>query len=144
MLDLCSFARIENVFVDLVGETEGVELATKSADEFHFVASEHFAGRVIGIADDDCLGLWIERGPQLLAIKTPIWRAQRHITWARVGKNGVGRIVLVERLENYYLFARIDCRHHCGDHSFGRTARDRDFRFGIDIETEIPSRFSRN
>src|SRR5207249_6127907 len=102
----------------------GVELSTKFADEFHFVAREHFAGWVIGIADDDCPGLWIERRAQLRRVESPIRRAQRHITWARVRKDGVGRIVLVERLEDDYLFARIDSRHHCGDHSFGRAARD--------------------
>ena len=144
VLDLCPFTRVKNVFVDLVGETKGVELSTEFADEFHFVASEHFAGRVIGIADDDCPGLWIERRAQLRRVESPIRRAQRHITWARVGKDGIGRIVLVERLEDYYLFARIDSRHHRGDHSFGRAARDRDFSFRIDLKSEIPFRFPRN
>src|SRR2546425_1648465 len=72
VLDFGGIAWIQNVFVDLVGEAEGVELATESADKFHFVASENFSCRIVGIADDDRFGFWIERGAQLFSIKTPI------------------------------------------------------------------------
>ena len=78
MLDLRPCARIKNVFVDLVGETEGVELATESADEFHFFASENFAGWVVGIADDDRPGLGAERLAQLFRVEAPVGGHQRN------------------------------------------------------------------
>src|ERR1051325_11889224 len=48
-----AWARIKNVFVNFVSEAERVKLAAQLRDELHLRASENFAGRIIGITDDD-------------------------------------------------------------------------------------------
>src|SRR4051794_20167960 len=58
--DLCAFAWIEDVLVDFVREAERVELLTKTSDEFHLVASENLARRIVWVANDNRPGLCIE------------------------------------------------------------------------------------
>src|ERR1043166_10170765 len=107
MRNLGVFTWIHNVFVNLVSEAKRVELLTKAGDEFHFVARENFAGGIVGIADDDRSGLWIECRAKFVAIETPIRRAQRNVARLGIGKDCVRRIVLIERFEDNHFIAGI-------------------------------------
>src|ERR1041385_9342475 len=75
MFDLGVFTWIENVLVDLIGKAKRVNLLAKFGDEFHLVAIEYFARRIIRIADDNRFGVFIERRSQLVAIEAPVGRA---------------------------------------------------------------------
>src|SRR6185369_5343433 len=60
VLNFGADAWIENVFVDLVSETKRVKLLAESGDEFHFVTGENFSRRIIWVANNDCLGVFVE------------------------------------------------------------------------------------
>jgi hypothetical protein len=89
-------------------------------------------------------GALVEGGAQFVAVERPVGRAQGDVARARVGEDGVGRVVLVERLEDDDLVAGVDRRHHRRDHAFGRAAGDGQFRLGVNVETEIPLRLLGN
>src|ERR1043166_248177 len=114
-----TLARVKNVLVDLIREAERVELLAEAGYEFHLIARENFSGRIIRIANDDRFRLLVERRSQLVAIETPVRRAQRNVTWLRVGKDRTRRIFFNKRPHKKTFFARIDCRHHRRDHAFG-------------------------
>jgi len=132
-------ARIKNVFVDFVREAKRVKFLAQSGDKLHFGAGKDFARRIVRVADNDGLRPGIESRAQILPIETPIGARKKHVAAARPKESRPG-IVFIERFEDDYFLARIDRRHHRGNHAFGRTARDRDFSFRIDIEPEIPFR----
>ena len=130
------------MFVDLVGKAQYVKLLTEIRDEFQFVPGEYFSGRVVRVADDDRLGLFVESGPKFLAVKdeSVVGAIKRNVPRHGVRKYGVGSVILVKGLKNDDLVARIHGRHHCGDHSLGRSASDGDLRFRVQVEAKEPHR----
>ena len=67
-----------------------------------------------------------------VGIECPIGRMQLHEARRRAGKNRVGTVIFVERLEDDHFIAGIDDGHHRRHHRFRRTAANRDFAFRID------------
>src|ERR1044072_6847004 len=92
---LSALARIKNVLVDLVSEEKRIELLTEPRNELHLITTKNFSGRIVWIADDDGFRFLIERGSQLVAIEAPVGRSERHVNRTRIGKNRIGRVVLV-------------------------------------------------
>jgi RND family efflux transporter MFP subunit len=77
-------ARIQNVFVDLVGEAQRIEFLAKTGDVFHLVPGKDFARRIIRIANNDRFSFIAECRSQFVAVKTPIRRTQRNVSRLRV------------------------------------------------------------
>ena len=69
---------------------------------------------------------------------------QGHVTGHGAGQDGVGTVVLVERLEDHDFVARVDRRQHGGDHRFGRAATHGDLRVGVDRDPVTPGEVSRH
>ena len=67
---------------------------------------------------------------QLVGIEAPVRLAQPDVFRLGAGEDRVGAVVLVERLEDDHLVARIDARQHRRHHRFGRSAADRDLLVG--------------
>ena len=61
----------------------------------------------------------------------PVGRLQRDIARFRSAQLRIGAVVFVKRLEQHHLVARVEHRHHGGDHAFGGAAAHRDLAFGI-------------
>ncbi len=67
-------AIVENVFVDFVGDAEGVPAQAKIADEFQLAARKNFSRGIVGRVDDDRFGAWAKGGGQFPFIEGPIGR----------------------------------------------------------------------
>ena len=80
--------------------------------------------------EDDGAGSRVERPPQTVEIER-LPRKERHIDRRRVAENGVRAVVLVERLEDDDLVARIHEGQQRRDHRFGRAAGHGDLRLRI-------------
>ena len=63
------------------------------------------------------------------------WRADRHrhVPERRAAEDGVGAVVLVERVEDDDFVTRLHDRHEGGDHRLGGTAGDGDIRLGFTV-----------
>ena len=100
------------------------------------VAREHLAGRIVRRVEDDRFRLVVEGGGELVGIERPVGLPARHrlvqrdVARRRAGQDRVRPVVLVERLEDDHLVARIDDRHHRRHHRFGGAAADRDLLVG--------------
>ena len=119
-------AVVEDVLVDFVGDGEGIPAHAEIADGFEFLAGEHLAGGIVRRIDDDGLGARAKGARQFVAIEAPGGRMEAHEARRGSGKNRVGAVVFVERLEDDDFVAGIDDRHHRGHHRFGRAATDGD------------------
>src|SRR5215471_6920116 len=69
---------------------------------------------------------------------------QAHELTARRAEKSVGPIVLVKRLEDDYLVARIRDREQRGDHPFRGSAADRYFPLGVNVEPIMAAIFRRD
>ena len=124
-------AAVDDVLVNFVGDRQRVMPLAQRGDRFELGAREHLAARVVRRVDHDRLGARAERRLELGAIDRKIRIAQRHVARRRPGKDHVGPVVLVKRLEDDHLVARIDHRQHRRDHRLGRAACNRDIEVGI-------------
>ena len=104
-------AVIDDVLVNFVGDGEGVPLQTEFANKFEFLESEDLARRIIGSIHDDGLGVRAEGARELFAVKFPVRRMQAHKARAGAGKDGIGTVVFVERLEDHNLVTGINEGH---------------------------------
>ena len=91
------------------------------------------AGRIVGGADDDGLGLRTERGAQAVEVQR-LAGGHRDEHGTRVAQDRVGAVVLVERLEHDDFVAGIDDAQERRRHRFGRAAGHGDLRVRIDGE----------
>ena len=137
-------AVINNVLVNFIGDGEGIPAHAEIANKFQFFAREYFSRGIVRRIDDDGLGLGAEGARQFVAIEIPVRRLQLHEARRGAGKNRVGAVILVERLEDDDFVAGIDDAHHGGHHGFGRAAADGDFALGIDAHALRALEFPRN
>src|SRR5713101_4858178 len=86
------------------------------------------------------LGPGVERLLQLAPVKRKVGISQRDVTRGRAGQDRVGSVILVKRLEDDYLVARVDHREQAGDHRFGRAACHRDIALGVAFKSVIRAR----
>ncbi len=119
MLNFSSGSRIDDVFVNFIGEAERVKLLTESGDKLHFIAAEYLAGGVVGIADNDSSCLFVEGCAQLLLVEIPFRGLQRNVAWLGIRKDPIGRVVLIERFKEDHFVTGVNRCHHRGNHSFG-------------------------
>ena len=73
-----------------------------------------------------------ERRPELVRVDRPVRLVEGDVAGRRPGQDRVRAVVLVERLEDDDLVARVDDPEHRRDHRLGRAAGDRDLRLGVD------------
>ncbi len=73
-----------------------------------------------------------ESGLQLIGVDAPVGLAQRDVARDGAGQDGIRPVILVERLEDDHLVARINEGEHGGDHPLGRPAGDGDLGLRID------------
>ena len=83
-----------------------------------------------------------ERGPQLVGIDRPVRLVERDVARDGAGQDRVGAVVLVERLEDDDLVARVEQPEHRRDHRLGRAAGDGDLGLRVDgaPAREVPRR----
>lgn len=62
----------DEAIVNLVGETEDVELDTQFGDLGQLFPGEHLANGVVRRVDDDGLGLGTESGSKLVKVNPPV------------------------------------------------------------------------
>jgi hypothetical protein len=110
-------------------------LRHSAANRLELVAREHLAGRVVRRVDDDRLGLVVERRRELVGVERPVRLVQGDVARRRARQDRVGPVVLVERLEDHDLVARVDDRHHRRHHRFGRAAADGHLLVGHDRQS---------
>ena len=125
-------AGVDDVLVDVVGEDERVVLVARAGDQLELGAVEHLAGRVVRRVEDDGPRARPEGGAQLVGVDAPVRLVQRHVARDGAGEDGVGPVVLVERLEDDHLVARVHQRQHGRDHPLGRAAGDGDLGLRVD------------
>ena len=101
-------------------------------DELELLAREHLAGRVVRRVDDDRAGARPERRAQLVRVDRPVGLVQRDVARHGAGQDRVGAVVLVVRLEDDDLVARVEQPQHRRDHRLGRAAGHGDLRLGVD------------
>lgn len=130
-------AFVDDVLVDIVREGDDIELLAQVGHELQLLAREHLARRVMRRVDDDASGLLVERGAKLHGIDGPVGLVEGHVARDRVGPDRVGSVVLVERLEDDDLVARVQEAEHRRDHRLGGTAGDGDLGLGVDL---LPAR----
>ena len=75
---------------------------------------------------------WRERSAQLVGVESPIGLVERDEARHGAGEDRVRAVVLVERLEDHDLVARVQEREHRRDHSLGRAAGHRDVGLRVD------------
>ena len=102
-------------------------------DQRHLVARQHAARRIVRRVDDDRLRARVERLAQTIGVERPVRPLERNEHRLGAGENRVRTIVLVERLEDDHLVARIHQRHEHRRHRFGRAARHRHVAVRIDL-----------
>ena len=124
-------ALVEDVLVDLVGDRVGVVPDAQLGDPLELLAREHPAGGVAGRVDDDGAGARRERGRQAIEVEGLAGR-ERDVHRLRAAEDRVRAVVLVERLEDDHLLARIDQRQERRGHGLGGAAGDGDLGLGID------------
>ena len=127
---------VENVFVDFIGDAEGVPANAEIADEFEFLPGEHFSRGIVWGVEDDRFGVRAEGGGQFPFVEGPVGifvgrRTHFHETRRGAGENRVGAVIFVEGFEDDDFVTGIDDGHHGGHHGFGGTAADGDFALGI-------------
>src|SRR5260370_18905927 len=86
------------------------------------------------------LGPGVERLLQLAPVERKVGISQRDVTRGRAGQDRVGSVILVNRLEDDDLVARVDHREQARDHRFGRAACHRDIALGVAFESVIRAR----
>ena len=125
-------AVVQDVLVDLVGEHDDAPRLTEARDHRQLLVGEHLPGRVVRRVDHDPSRALVERGRELLLVERPVRSMQRHRPGDGARDDRVGTVVLVERLEDHDLVARVEDTEHRRDHPLGRAARDRDVATGLD------------
>ena len=90
------------------------------------------AGRVVRRVDDDRPRPRPERRAQLVGVDRPVRLVERHVARDGAGEDRVGSVVLVVRLEDDDLVARVQQPEHGGHHRLGRAAGDGHLGLGID------------
>ncbi len=93
---------------------------------------------LFGIAEDDGLGLVVERGGEFVGVEGPAGRADGHEPGGGSGEHAVGPVILVERLREDHLVARVDQREQGDEHRLGAPAGDGDLGLGVDLQAEVP------
>ena len=135
---------VQDVLVDLVGDGVAVPAPAEPPDVFQLVAGEDLPGRIVWRVDDNRLGVLVEGGREFTAIDREIRSAQRHVTRCRSGEDHVRPVILVERLEDDHLVARIDHGQHRRDHRLGRAAGHRHLAVGVADDAVIALRLGRD
>ena len=120
----CFKAVEDDVLVRLVGEDQGVELLAQLGDDPQLFVGVDLAGGVVGRGDYHRLGLGREGAAQLVRVEFELVPdpPQRHVDRLPSGDQGVGAVVFVERLEDYYLVPRVHEPEHGGHHRLGAAA----------------------
>ena len=104
----------------------------RRGDQLELGAGVDLAGRVVRRVDDDRPGPRPERRAQLVGVDRPVRLVERHVARDGAGEDRVGAVVLVVRLEDDDLVARVEQPEHGGHHRLGRAAGDGDLGLGID------------
>ncbi|VTR65776.1 hypothetical protein DESC_370146 [Desulfosarcina cetonica] len=125
---------VDDVFVDFVGDDEGIEFLGQIGDDRKLRQGEDLARRIGRVAQHDGLGLLREGGAQLVFIEVEIRRMQRHVDGIRAAENRVGAVILVKRREDHHLVAGIAGGHHGRHHRLGTAAGDHDVGIGVEVE----------
>ena len=115
-------AFVNEVLIDLVSDRERVVGDAQLGDQLELGPRVNLACRVVRRVDDDGPRPGVEGAPQVVGIKAPIRGPQGDVAGHRPAEDAVRAVVLVERLEDHDLVARIDRGEHGGDHGFGRSA----------------------
>jgi hypothetical protein len=113
------------VLVDLVGDRQRVPLLTLLRDEPQLVPREYLACGVVRRVDDDRARAIVEGRRQLLFVERPVGLTQSDEPRHGPGNDGIGPVVLVIRLENHHLVARIENGQQRREHRFRRSAAHR-------------------
>ena len=129
--------RIDDVFVHLVGDDEGVVLFGEAADLQEFGAGEDLAGGVGGIAEDDGFGLLGECGGEHCGVVAEPGRMQGHVDGHGTGEDGISGVVFVKWREDDDLVPGIAGGHHGGHHGLGAAAGDDEVLIGIDAQAGV-------
>ena len=123
------------MLVDFVRDGESVPVQAEVANALELRTLKYLSRGIVGRVKDNGFRLRAERRRQLVGIERPIGRPQIHKARTGAGKNRVGAVILVERLEDDDFISRIDDGHHGGHHCFRRTAANRDFALRINHNT---------
>ena len=125
-------ALVDDVLVYVVGQGDEVVLAAEVGDQLQLVLAKDLARRVVRRVDDDRPRPRGDRRAKLIGIDRPVRLVQRDVAGDGSGQDRVGAVVLIERLEDDHLVARVEQPEHRRDHPLGRTAGHRDLRLRID------------
>ena len=129
---------VNDMLVHLVGDDEGVVSLGQVGDQLQLVIGEDLAAGIGGIAEDQRLGMLVERRLQLVCVKVEFRRVKRDIDRLRARENGVCAVVFVEGGEDDHLVARIGNGHHGCHHGLGAAAGDDDLAVGVDLPSHQP------
>ena len=127
-------AVVHDPVVDLVGDRDRVEFPAEPRDALELGASEDATGRVVRRVQDDRTRALREGAPQAVGIELPARRLQRDVDLAS-GREAHGRqVVLVERLDDDHLVARVDHGEDRGADRLGHAAGDDDVAVGVEAQ----------
>ena len=123
--------RVDNVFVNLVGDDVHIIPGRQRRDGFQLLPRKDLAAGVGGVAEHQRFGVLAESVLQHVGVKVKIRRHQRDIDRLRAGENGVRAVVLIERREDNHLVAGIGDGHHGRHHGLRAAAGGNDLAVGV-------------
>src|SRR5262245_47089856 len=124
---------VDDVLVDLVGDRQEIVLQAEIGNGLQLALREDLARRVIGAVEDDGPGTRRHRATQAIRVERELGRLERHEHRYRAGDDAARPVVLVERLEDDDLVARVEHGQERRQHGLGRAATDRHVAVGIDV-----------
>ena len=126
---------IDDVLVGFVGDDKAIVFFSETQDGEQFVAREHLARGVAGVAEHDRFWLLCEGAFQFVFVKAEMRRMERHVDRLGARENRIGCVVLVEGRKDDDLISRIARRHHRDHHRLGAAAGDHEMPIRIDVES---------
>lgn len=134
--------RIDDMFIDFIGDDEGIKFLGEVGDELEFFAGEDTASGVSGIAEDDRFGPLGESVTKFIGVEEEVRGAEVDINRFSARKDGISGIVFVEGGEDNNFVTRVTSGHHGDHHRFGATTSDDNMFIGVDIDMHETALFT--
>ena len=128
-------AGVDELAVDLVGKQVEVIFLYQIAYLVHLLLGIEVARRVVRVADEDGLRVFVNQLLELLHLRQAetFFDGRGDRTDYRSRRDGEGHIVRIGRFRDYYLVARIKTAHEGEKHRLATTCRDDDL-IGMELD----------
>ena len=123
---------IDDVFIDLIDDDEGVVLFDQLGNGHQLFPGEYLAARIGRITEENRFRMLFESRFQFIGIKGIVRFAERYVDRLCPAEQGVCTVGFIERRKEDDFIARVDEGHHSRHEGFRPAAGDDDFPFRVD------------